>query len=71
VKVTPYTKKIQTFDLSFYEGFHVIIAGLDNIEARRWLNGALHALVKFESEGVPDLTTVKVLFIKSFTNLQF
>lgn len=44
-KVTPYKNKIQTFDRSFYEEFHVIIAGLDNIEARRWLNSMVHSLV--------------------------
>lgn len=61
VKVTPYTQKIQDFDKNFYNQFHVIIAGLDNIEARRWLNALLHSMVEFDDEGKPKLETVKPL----------
>jgi ubiquitin-activating enzyme E1 C len=51
VKITPYTDRIQTFDMAFYKQFHVIIAGLDNIEARRWLNSMVHSMVEFEEDG--------------------
>lgn len=61
VKVTHHTTKIQDFDEEFYEQFHVIIAGLDNIEARRWLNSMLHSMVKFDEDAKPDITTVKPL----------
>ena len=61
VKVTPYTCMLQDFGDDFYEDFHVIIAGLDNIEARRWLNSMLHSMVKFDENGEPDPTTVKAL----------
>ncbi len=57
VKITPYTKPIQQFDEEFYKQFHLIIAGLDNIEARRWLNLMIHSLVEFDENGNPDPST--------------
>lgn len=45
-KVTPYNCKIQEKPQEFYKQFKVIISGLDNIEARRWLNGMLHSIVE-------------------------
>jgi len=53
VKITPYTKPIQNYDSTFYEQFPLIIAGLDNIEARRWLNSMVHDLVKFDINDKP------------------
>lgn len=41
VSVQPYVGKIQDRGLEWYRQFDLIIAGLDNIEARRWLNVAL------------------------------
>lgn len=38
VDIIPHCCKIQDLDDSFYEQFSIIIAGLDNVEARRWLN---------------------------------
>jgi NEDD8-activating enzyme E1 len=59
VKVTHHTCMIQDFDVDFYNQFHVIIAGLDNIEARRWLNAKLHSMVEFDDDGKPKLESVK------------
>jgi ubiquitin-activating enzyme E1 C len=59
VKVTAHTNMIQDFDTEFYDQFHVIIAGLDNIEARRWLNAQLHSMVKFDDDSNVKLETVK------------
>jgi ubiquitin-activating enzyme E1 C len=50
-KVTPYPQKCQDFDDDFYRSFHLVITGLDNIEARRWMNSMLHSLVEFDSDG--------------------
>eukprot|EP00823_Brevimastigomonas_motovehiculus_P003233 TRINITY_DN1951_c0_g1_i1.p1 TRINITY_DN1951_c0_g1~~TRINITY_DN1951_c0_g1_i1.p1 ORF type:complete len:521 (+),score=124.01 TRINITY_DN1951_c0_g1_i1:28-1563(+) len=58
-KVTPYRKKIQEFDTAFYEQFPFVIAGLDNVEARRYLNEVLCKLVKFKSNGDIDTDTVR------------
>jgi ubiquitin-activating enzyme E1 C len=48
------TNPIQDYDAEFYKDFHIIIAGLDNIEARRWLNWMVHTLVEFDKSGNPD-----------------
>lgn len=51
VKVIPYQCKIQDQPRSFYRQFAIIIAGLDNVEARRWLNKLVHELVEFDDDG--------------------
>ena len=48
VKITAYKDAIQRFDEAFYKQFHVIIAGLDNIEASRWMNSMVQSLVEFD-----------------------
>ena len=55
-----HTCMIQDFDQSFYEQFHVIIAGLDNVDARRWLNALLHEMVEFDKNGEAKIETIKV-----------
>ena len=57
--VTAYTTPIQNFDADFYRDFHIVIAGLDNVQARRWLNSMLHSLVEFDAEGEPLMETVR------------
>ena len=51
VKVTPYYGKIQDKDDDYYMKFGIVICGLDNIEARRWINSTLYNLV---DESNPD-----------------
>lgn len=43
--VVPHMGKIQDFDEDFYRQFQIIVSGLDNIEARRWLNSVLVGMV--------------------------
>jgi NEDD8-activating enzyme E1 len=38
VKVIPHKNRIQELPFSFYEQFNIIIGGLDNVEARKYLN---------------------------------
>ncbi|CAB9500648.1 activating enzyme E1 catalytic subunit [Seminavis robusta] len=58
MKVTPYHGKIQDKGPSFYASFNCIISGLDNIEARRWLNATVCGLVELDSDGDPDPSTI-------------
>ncbi|KAK9900867.1 hypothetical protein P389DRAFT_157380 [Cystobasidium minutum MCA 4210] len=49
VKVTPYFGKIQDKGDDYYMQFNIVVAGLDSIEARRWLNIKLVSLVDEEN----------------------
>jgi ubiquitin-activating enzyme E1 C len=61
VTVKAHTQRIQDFDEDFYKSFHIIIAGLDNIEARRWLNSMLHSIVEFDDNGEAKAESVRPL----------
>lgn len=50
--------KIQDKDEDYYRQFNIIIAGLDSIEARRWINGLLVNMVDVDEEGNVDPDTV-------------
>lgn len=56
--VTPHFKKIQDYDESFYSSFHIVICGLDSIVARRWINGMLISLLKYDDDLVMDTSTI-------------
>ncbi|KAK4536062.1 hypothetical protein CDCA_CDCA07G2087 [Cyanidium caldarium] len=50
---------LTTLTPEFYRQFHVVVAGLDSIEARRWLNATLVSLVQCEHDAeTPDPSTV-------------
>lgn len=57
VKVKAHVGKIQDHDESFYRQFNVIVAGLDNIAARRWMNATLHDMVQ-RPDGELDPSTI-------------
>ena len=38
----------------------VIICGLDNVEARRWINAMVHQLVRFDKQGQPEISTILI-----------
>lgn len=58
MNVVPHHGMIQDKDPSFYSSFNVIISGLDNVEARRWLNATVCGLVEVDDDGDPDPTTI-------------
>lgn len=45
VEVIPYFGKVQDKDDDYYSQFNIVVCGLDNIEARRWMNATLVNLV--------------------------
>eukprot|EP00920_Eleutheroschizon_duboscqi_P021055 GHVT01049615.1.p1 GENE.GHVT01049615.1~~GHVT01049615.1.p1 ORF type:complete len:380 (-),score=67.02 GHVT01049615.1:98-1237(-) len=51
VNVTPHVCAIQTLGADFYRQFNFVLAGLDSVEARRWLNSQLHDLVERDVTG--------------------
>jgi NEDD8-activating enzyme E1 len=58
VNVTPYHANIMDFEPDFYRQFHFVIAGLDSIDARRWLNSLLVDLVDLDDDGSPDTSSI-------------
>ncbi|XP_005175038.3 nedd8-activating enzyme E1 catalytic subunit [Musca domestica] len=57
--VTPHCAKIQDFDESFYQQFHIIVCGLDSIVARRWINGMLISSLRYnEEDGSVDPSSI-------------
>ncbi|KRZ78495.1 Nedd8-activating enzyme E1 catalytic subunit [Trichinella papuae] len=56
--VTPHFCRIEEKPLSFYESFAVIVAGLDSISARRWINRTLIRLLRYDDKGELDMTSV-------------
>ncbi|DBA91682.1 hypothetical protein WJX77_006601 [Trebouxia sp. C0004] len=61
VQVTPHFCRIEEKAIEFYEEFHVIILGLDSLEARRYMNQVACSLLAYDSDGKPDLATIKPL----------
>uniref|UniRef100_M4BYL0 NEDD8-activating enzyme E1 catalytic subunit n=1 Tax=Hyaloperonospora arabidopsidis (strain Emoy2) TaxID=559515 RepID=M4BYL0_HYAAE len=58
VTITPHFKKVQDMDADFYRQFHVILSGLDNIEARRYLNSLVVSLAEVNENGKVDASTI-------------
>ena len=58
MNVTPHYGKIQDKAPDFYQSFQVVISGLDNVEARRWLNATIVGLVTFDDDGDIDPSSI-------------
>ena len=57
-KITPHVGRIQDHDANFYKQFKIIISGLDNIEARRWLNSFIISLVTYDKDGDMEVESI-------------
>lgn len=60
VKIDWYKDYVQTFSPDFFKEHQVIIGGLDNVDARRWLNSMVHSLVEYDDDGKPIVETFYV-----------
>ena len=47
--VTGHFGKIQDKGPEFYRQFNIVICGVDNVGARRWINSYLHSLLRYEN----------------------
>lgn len=53
--------KIQDFKRDFYSQFHIFLGGLDNIDARRWLNSLVYSFLEYDKEGNIQPHSIKFL----------
>ena len=61
MNVTAHHGLIQDKDPEFYKSFNVIISGLDNVEARRWLNATVVGLVEFDDGDMDPSTIIPII----------
>jgi NEDD8-activating enzyme E1 len=57
-QVIPHVGNIKDFSPDFYRQFKIIVCGLDNIDARRWLNGTILGLVSKDETGEYDFNSI-------------
>lgn len=53
IEINAHTCKIQTLDDEYYEKFDLVIGGLDNLEARFWLNRKLVSIASKTNKIIP------------------
>jgi ubiquitin-activating enzyme E1 C len=58
VTITPHYCRLQEKPRSWYAGFKCVVGGLDNVEARRWMNHTLVGLVRKDADGDLDPDSV-------------
>jgi len=58
INIKSSTKKIQEFTDDFFRQFQLIIGGLDNLAARKFINEKIHDLVEFDSNNNPIPETI-------------
>ena len=59
VTVTPHFARIEDKDPAWYKQFHIIVLGLDSVEARAWINAVCVGFLEYEEDGSPDKSTLK------------
>jgi ubiquitin-activating enzyme E1 C len=58
VTVTPHCKRIQEYGPDFYSQFHLIICGLDSIDARRYMCNLLVSMLDHDEDGAVKPETI-------------
>ena len=61
VTVTPHFCRIEDKPLDFYEHFHVIILGLDSLEARRFMNQVACSFLGAGLSGLPHGVSASII----------
>jgi ubiquitin-activating enzyme E1 C len=61
VKVVSHFARIEDKPLEFYKDFHIIVLGLDSVEARSWINATVCSFLEYGDDGQVDLATLKPL----------
>lgn len=59
VQVNAHFGRIEEKPPEFYQAFHVIVLGLDSVEARSWINSLLCSFLEYDEDGNLELSTVK------------
>ena len=59
VTVTPHYARIEDKPADWYAQFHIIVLGLDSLEARRHMNAVACAGLAYGDDGAPDPATIK------------
>lgn len=68
IKVRPHTKRIQAFPRSWFRNFGLVVACLDNEEARLWLNETLADNVEYEDAAADDDSAPPELIFPPYTH---
>jgi len=61
VKIETHKEPIQTYPDEFFTDHQIVINGLDNVEARRWVNAKIHSLVERNEDGTPGEATTIII----------
>mmetsp|Transcript_16632 Transcript_16632/g.28058 ORF Transcript_16632/g.28058 Transcript_16632/m.28058 type:complete len:433 (+) Transcript_16632:135-1433(+) len=59
VEVTPHFCRIEDKPAEWYQDFHIIVLGLDSLEARNWINGTVCSFLEYDADGNVDQSTIK------------
>ncbi|XP_050216158.1 NEDD8-activating enzyme E1 catalytic subunit [Mercurialis annua] len=58
VQIVPHFCRIEEKELTFYNDFHIIVLGLDSIEARSYINSVVCSFLEYDSEDKPQEGTM-------------
>ncbi|XP_019180650.1 PREDICTED: NEDD8-activating enzyme E1 catalytic subunit [Ipomoea nil] len=59
VNIIPHFCRIEDKPLSFYSDFHIIVLGLDSVEARSYINAVACGFLEYDSDDNPIEETIK------------
>mmetsp|Transcript_11925 Transcript_11925/g.16163 ORF Transcript_11925/g.16163 Transcript_11925/m.16163 type:complete len:436 (+) Transcript_11925:225-1532(+) len=59
VLVTPHFCRIEDKSPEWYKDFHIILLGLDSLEARSWINAVVCSFLEYSDDGSPKIETLK------------